>query len=112
MSLSETWPLAFILIAGALPTYFWRWLGVLLAGKLHEDSELLKWVKAVATTLIAGVIARLVLFPNGALVEVPLWLRIAAIAGGFTIAFMPRGHMLAGIVAGEVFLVVGALFFS
>lgn len=107
--LEDWWPLAFILLAGAAPTYVWRGLGVVFAGRISEDSELLRWVKAVATTLVAGVIARLILFPNGALADIPVWLRLLAIFSGFFIAFLPRSSMLVGIVAGEIVLVAGAL---
>ncbi len=108
-TLGGWWPLVFILLAGALPTYIWRGLGVVFAGRIREDSEFLRWVKAVATTLIAGVIARLVIFPSGALVDVPLGLRLVALAGGFGVAFLPHGTMFFGIVAGEAILVAGAL---
>ena len=70
-------PYLFILLAGFLATDIWRWLGVLIGNRLHDDSELLNWVKAVATALIAGVIGKLILFPAGALATAPVALRLA-----------------------------------
>ena len=63
--------LALILI-GFLPSEVWRWLGVLLGRGLDENSEIILWVRAVATALIAGVVARIMLFPPGALAGVPV----------------------------------------
>ncbi len=102
-------PYLFILLAGWLATDIWRWLGVLAGNRLHDDSEALNWVKAVATALIAGVIGNLILFPSGALATVPVTLRATAAALGWA-AFMTAGKsVLAGVVVAELVLVAGRL---
>ena len=102
-------PYVAILLASCLPTQIWRWLGVLLAGRVDESSEIFVWVKSVATALVAGVIAKLILTPGGALAETPVLLRIGAIAVGFA-AYLACGKRLAfGILATEVVLVGGWL---
>ena len=103
------WPYAFILVAGGLATDLWRWLGVLAGGRLRPDSELLVWVRAVATALVAGVIGRLILFPAGALVETPLLLRVSAAAFGWLVFRAAGGSVLAGVVAAEAALIGGWL---
>ena len=57
MTPAEWPPILVVLIAGALPTAVWRWLGVALADHVSEDSEILVWVRCVATALVAAVIA-------------------------------------------------------
>jgi hypothetical protein len=42
-----------ILIAGFAVTYVWRFLGALAVTTLHPESEVLLWVRAVATALVA-----------------------------------------------------------
>ncbi len=103
------WPYVMILVAGWIATDLWRWLGVIAAGRIRDDSEILLWVRAVATALVAGVIARLVLFPVGALAEAPLWLRLAAMATGFAIYFVAGRRVLVGIAATEAVLLAGLL---
>ena len=49
----------------------WRWLGVVFARGLDEDSEIVVWVRAVATAILAGVIAKLTIFAPGVLATVP-----------------------------------------
>ena len=71
------------LIAGFLPNEVWRMIGLWLGGGVDEGSELLVWVRAVATAILAGVIAQILLQPPGALASVPDWLRYAAVAAGF-----------------------------
>ncbi len=102
-------PYLFILLAGFLATDIWRWLGVLAGNRLHDDSEVLNWVKAVATALIAGVIGKLILFPTGALAAAPVELRLVAAAIGWGAFMAARKNVLAGVVAAELVLIVGWL---
>ena len=109
----EEWsPYLFILLAGAVPTQMWRWVGALLASSIDENSEFLKWVKAVATALVAGLIAQLVIFPNGALGNVPLWVRLGAMALGYGVFYFIAPRIIFGILAAVVFLVGGAFLFA
>ena len=72
--------LLMLLVAGFLPNEIWRMLGLWFGGGIDEGSELLIWVRAVATAILAGVIAQIVVQPPGALASVPAWLRYAAVA--------------------------------
>jgi hypothetical protein len=64
-----------LLIAGFLPNEIWRMLGLWLGGGVNEGSELLVWVMTVATAILAGVIAQILVQSPGALASVPDWLR-------------------------------------
>ena len=100
MSFDGLWPYVFIAVAGWLATDIWRWLGVLAGNRLDENSETLTWVKAVATALVAAVIAKLILYPTGTLEASPLWLRIGAVVAGAVAFFISgRRQVLAIVVA-------------
>jgi hypothetical protein len=103
--------LALILI-GFLPSEVWRWLGIVIGRGLDEESEIILWVRGVATALIAAVVARIVVLPPGALASVPLGVRIAALAIGFMAFLLIRRSAFAGVVVGEAALVLGALAFG
>ena len=106
------WPYAFVLLVGFLPTDIWRMLGVMLAGNLQEESPVLVWVRAVATALVAAVIAKLILFPSGALAGTPAALRLAAAATGFAV-FKATGEGVAlGVLAAETVLIGGWLVYG
>jgi hypothetical protein len=107
---SGLWPYLLVITAAFLPTDIWRWLAVIFARRLDEDSELMIFVRAVATAMVAGVIARLVLFPTGDLVATPLSIRVGAVAGGFLVYFLARRSMLIGVLAGETIIIAGAYF--
>ena len=103
--------LALILI-GFLPSEIWRWLGIVLGRGLDEESEIILWVRGVATALIAAVVARIVVLPPGALAGVPLGVRIAALGIGFVAFLLIRRSAFAGVLAGEAALILGALAFG
>jgi len=103
--------LALVLI-GFLPSEIWRWLGILLGRGLNEESEIILWVRGVATALIAAVVARIVLFPPGALAGVPVEVRIAAIACGFLAFLLIRRSAFVGVIVGEAVLIGGAAAFA
>lgn len=104
------WPFLFILLGGALPTYFFRVMGVVVGGRVREDSQLLVLVRCVATALVAGVIAQLILYPNGELANSPLWLRVGSAAAGFVAYLLAGKRLLVGILVAETLLVLGLLY--
>ena len=103
------WPYLFILLAGILPTEVWRWLGVAASGRLREDAPAFLYVRAVATALVAAVIARLIVSPDGALASAPLALRIGAAAVGFAAMELTGRRGWVGILIGELALLAGLL---
>ncbi len=109
MIIPELYPYLVLILVGFLPNEVWRMIGVVVARGLNEESELLVWVRAVATAVLAGVIAKLTLFPPGVLAAVPVWIRLLAIAAGFAAFLGIRRSVFAGVVVGEVTLLLGAL---
>lgn len=106
------WPYLVVIFVGFLPTEIWRVIGVLAGRRIDEDSEIMVWVKLVATALVAGVVAKLLLAPSGALAFVPLWGRLLALAVGFAVFWLKRKSVLTGLLAGEVVLVGIGLAFA
>lgn len=102
------WPYVLILLIGWLPTDIWRMIGVALAGGIDENSEQLVFVRAVATSLVAAVIAKLILFPAGSLAIAPMELRIIAAVAGFASFLLTGKRVFVGILVGETSLIGGA----
>ncbi len=102
------WQFAFILIAGWIATDIWRVFGVLLGNRIDENAEILVLVRAIATALVAAVIAQLVIAPGGSLAaETTVWLRIAAIAVGFAVYLFVARQVFAGVLAAVCMLAAG-----
>jgi hypothetical protein len=109
--LAELWPYFLLVFVGFLPNEIWRLLGLVLARRLREGAEVLVWVRAVATAILAGVVGKLIFFPAGALTTVPLSIRIGAVVFGLLAYMLIRRSVFVGVVAGEVGLIAGAMLF-
>lgn len=109
---AELSPYLVLILVGFLPNEVWRVLGLVLARGLNEESEWVVWSRAVATAILAGVIAKLVLFSGGALATIPLGVRVTATVLGFLAFLAIKRSIFAGVVAGEAVLLIGGLFFT
>jgi hypothetical protein len=103
------WPYLALLLFAILPTEIWRWCGVLFARRLDSGSPALEFVRLVATALMAGVVAKLVTTPSGALAELPAILRFGALAVALAVLWMARDKPLWAVAAAQV-LLIGAGF--
>ncbi len=86
-----------------------RWAGYAVGRRLNPDDEIFKWVKAVSTSLVAALAARLLLFPSGALAGIPLWLRVGAFALGLVVFFRTQLTAWKGVCAGAALIAAGKL---
>jgi branched-subunit amino acid transport protein len=96
-----------LVLAGFLPNEIWRMLGLWFGGGIDEGSELLVWVRAVATAILAGVIAQILVLPPGALASIPAWLRYGAVAAGFIAFIATRRSIFVGVACGELVMLAG-----
>jgi len=101
-----------LVLVGFLPNEIWRWLAVIFSRGLDEDAEILIWVRAVATAILAGVIAKLTIFAPGVLASVPLAVRLGAVLIGVVAFTLVRRSVFAGVLVGEGALILGALLFG
>lgn len=102
-------PLWLLIGLAALVTYGWRGGGVLLGRKIDIESPMFRWASAVAYALLAGLVARMIIFPEGPLAETELASRLAATAAAAAVFFLTRRNLLLGVLAGMVVLVLLSL---
>lgn len=96
-----------VVLVCAASTYLWRALGVGLAQRLNARGEALAWVACVAFAMIAGLIARVLLMPTGALTAATLVERLTAAACALIAYFaLTRRNLFVGVVVGA-FAVIG-----
>jgi hypothetical protein len=67
---------ALLILVGFLPNEIWRMLGLVIARGIDEESEFFMWARAVAIAVLAGVIAKIILDPPGALASVHVGIRL------------------------------------
>ena len=100
-------PLAAMLVLAAAPNVVFRFLGVFLSRGLDEGSELLAFVRAMASALLAGVVGKLLAAPPGALVLLSFPARVGALALAMAAFFAFRRSLLAAMLVGEAALLAG-----
>ncbi len=100
-TLSVTMAALIALSLGALVTYFWRFLGVLLSGRIDVGSPLFQWVGAVSYALLAALIARMIVLPLGPPLDAtPLAYRLVATVLALAVFFATRRNLLLGVIGG------------
>lgn len=101
------WSALIALTLGALVTYFWRFLGVLLSGRINPGSRVFLWVGAVSYALLAALIARMITLPLGPPLDAtPMEHRLTATVLALSIYFLTRRNLLLGVLAGAGGLVL------
>lgn len=104
-------PYLVLILVGFLPNEIWRLFGLVMARGLNEDSQIVIWSRAVATAILAGVIAKLVLFSAGELAGIPLAVRVGAALCAFIAYLVMKRSVYAGVLAGEAALLLGGILF-
>jgi hypothetical protein len=110
--MSELSPYLVLILVGFLPNEIWRALGLVLARGLNEKSEIVLWSRAVATAILAGVVAKLILFASGELAAIPLAVRIGAAVAGFAAYLAVRRSLFVGVAVAEAALIAGGYVFT
>ena len=111
-TMADIGPVLALILVGFLPNEVWRLLGLVLVRGLDEKSQAIIWVRAVATAMLAGVLAQLVLASSGALATIPVSVRIGAAGLGFVAFLIARRSVFVGVVTGEAAVMLGAYAFT
>jgi len=65
-----------VILVTSLATYLSRFLGVVSSEKIDQSSKIFKWFNCIAYSILASLIARMVIFPSGVMQDSYLWLRL------------------------------------
>ena len=65
-----------VILVTSFATYLSRFLGVVSSEKIKETSKIFKWFNCIAYSVLAALIARMVIFPAGELAESSIFIRL------------------------------------
>jgi len=106
---SGTGPWVLLLLCVAA-TCVWRLAGVAISSRIDSNGSWLQWFNCVAYAMLAGLITRVILIPEGMLAQTPITHRLIAMAVGFLLfALLRRNVFAATASAFLVFLVLSLL---
>jgi branched-subunit amino acid transport protein len=65
-----------VILVTSFATYLSRFLGVVSSEKIKETSKIFKWFNCIAYSILAALIARMIVFPAGELAESSIFIRL------------------------------------
>ena len=67
------------ILVTSLATYISRFFGVITSKNIKETSKIFKWFNCLAYSTLSALLARIIIFPAGALVEVDYFIRFIVV---------------------------------
>ena len=67
------------ILVTSLATYISRFLGVITSKKIKETSKIFRWFNCLAYSTLSALLARIIIFPAGALADVDYLIRFIVV---------------------------------
>ena len=83
-----------VIIITSLATYLSRFLGVVSSEKIKETTKVFRWFNCLAYSTLAALIARIVIFPSGALSEVDYLIRFFVVILSIIIFYLTKKNLV------------------
>ena len=92
------------ILVTSLATYSSRFLGVVSSEKIKETSKIFRWFNCLAYSTLAALIARIVIFPSGVLVEADYLIRIIVIIVSILVFYFTKRNLVYPTVFSAIIL--------
>ena len=92
------------IIATSIATYLSRFLGAISSEKIKEDSKIFKWFNCLAYSTLAALIARILIFPEGALANSDYLVRFTVIIISVLVFFISKKNLVYPTVFSAIIL--------
>jgi branched-subunit amino acid transport protein len=93
-----------VILVTSFATYLSRFLGVVSSEKIDSTSKLFRWFNCTAYSILAALIARIIIFPAGILEEAELWVRLIVIMISIIVFFITKKNLVYPTVLSAILL--------
>ena len=93
-----------VILVTSFATYLSRFLGVVSSEKIKETSKIFKWFNCIAYSVLAALIARMVIFPAGELVESGIVIRLFVVAVSVVMFLFTKKNLVYPTVLSAILL--------
>ena len=93
-----------VILITSLATYLSRFLGVVSSEKIDIKSKIFKWFNCIAYSILAALIARIVIFPAGVLAESSILIRIFVLGGAILLFLATSKNLVYPTVLSAILL--------
>ena len=101
-----------VILVTSLATYLSRFLGVVSSGKIDIESKIFRWFNCIAYAILAALIARMIVFPAGALAETSILIRFSILIGSILLFFITKKNLVYPPVLSAIILKLLNNYFS
>ena len=93
-----------VILVTSFATYLSRFLGVISSEKIKETSKIFKWFNCIAYSVLAALIARMVIFPAGELAESGIVIRLLVVAVSVVMFLFTKKNLVYPTVLSAILL--------
>ena len=93
-----------VILVTSFATYLSRFLGVVSSEKIDETSKIFRWFNYIAYSILAALIARIVIFPAGVLDEADLWIRLFVLIISIIIFIISKKNLVYPTILSAILL--------
>ena len=95
-----------VILVTSFATYLSRFLGVVSSEKIKETSKIFKWFNCIAYSILAALIARMVIFPAGELAESGILIRLFVVVASVAMFLFTKRNLVYPTVASAIMLAI------
>ena len=95
-----------VILVTSLATYLSRFLGVISSEKIKETSKIFKWFNCIAYSVLAALIARMVVFPAGELAESGILIRLFVVVASVVMFLFTKRNLVYPTVTSAIMLAI------
>ena len=96
--------LILIIVITSVATFVSRFLGALTAENINAKSKIFHWFNYVAYSVLAALIARMIIFPAGTLSEATLLIRFIVVGISVTVFILSKKNLVLPTVISFILL--------
>ena len=93
-----------VILVTSFATYLSRFLGVASSAKIKETSKIFKWFNCIAYATLAALIARMIVFPVGALSESAILFRYGILIVAIILYIITKKNLVYPTVLSAIIL--------
>ena len=93
-----------VILVTSFATYLSRILGVISSEKIKETSKIFKWFNCIAYSVLAALIARMVIFPAGELLESDIFIRLFVVVVSVAMFLFTKRNLVYPTVTSAIIL--------
>lgn len=94
------------ILVTSFATYISRFFGVLTSNKIKETSKIFKWFNCLAYSTLSALLSRIIIFPEGALLEVDYITRFIVVLICLIVFLLSKKNLVYPTVLSAIILTI------